>query len=141
MTPQAGKCFDGLTKLTDAHDSVQTLAGNATWVSKFHFMNFNLLIFAQIMYYTIQYISLFSTKSVASWKTEFQFLRVARSLHSFRPSSHSKISSHHIWVIRLSRAFPTSWRATYHWTKYVFLPSIQTCYGTYATYPTLENGV
>jgi hypothetical protein len=26
MSPQAGKCFDGLTTLTDAHDSVQTLA-------------------------------------------------------------------------------------------------------------------
>jgi hypothetical protein len=34
MAPQAGKCFDGLTTLTDAHDSVQTLAGNATWVSQ-----------------------------------------------------------------------------------------------------------
>jgi len=35
MAPQAGKCFDGLTTLTDAHDSVQTLAGNATWVNQF----------------------------------------------------------------------------------------------------------
>ena len=35
MAPQAGKCFDGLTTLTDAHDSVQTLAGNATWLNQF----------------------------------------------------------------------------------------------------------
>jgi hypothetical protein len=35
MAPQAGKCFDGLTTLTDIHDSVQTIAANATWVSEF----------------------------------------------------------------------------------------------------------
>jgi len=35
MAPQAGKCFDGLTTLTDAHDSVQSFAGNATWVIQF----------------------------------------------------------------------------------------------------------
>jgi hypothetical protein len=35
MSLQVGKCFDGLTTHTDAHDSVQTLAGNATWVSNF----------------------------------------------------------------------------------------------------------
>jgi hypothetical protein len=35
MAPQAEKCFDGLTTLIDAHDSMQNLAGNATWVSNF----------------------------------------------------------------------------------------------------------
>ena len=35
MALQAGKCFDGLTTLTHAHDSVQFLAGNATWVNQF----------------------------------------------------------------------------------------------------------
>jgi len=35
MAPQAGKCFDGLTTLTDIHDSVQTIVGIATRVSEF----------------------------------------------------------------------------------------------------------
>ena len=35
MASQAGKWFDGLTTFTDAHDSVQTLAGNATWITQF----------------------------------------------------------------------------------------------------------
>jgi hypothetical protein len=32
---QAGRCFHGLTTLTGAHDSVKTVAVNATWVSEF----------------------------------------------------------------------------------------------------------
>ena len=35
MAPQAGKCFDGATTLTDINDSVQAIFGNATWVSEF----------------------------------------------------------------------------------------------------------
>jgi len=35
MAPQAGKCFDGATTFTEIHDSVQTIAGNATWVREF----------------------------------------------------------------------------------------------------------
>jgi hypothetical protein len=35
MTPQAGKCLDELTTLTDAHDSLQTVAGKVTWVSQY----------------------------------------------------------------------------------------------------------
>jgi hypothetical protein len=35
MAPQAGECCDGLTTLIDAQDSIQNLAGNATWVINF----------------------------------------------------------------------------------------------------------
>lgn len=35
MAPRAGKCFDGATRLAEIHDSVQAIAGNATWVSEF----------------------------------------------------------------------------------------------------------
>ena len=34
MAPQTGKCFDGATTLTEIHDSVQAIVGNATWVSQ-----------------------------------------------------------------------------------------------------------
>jgi hypothetical protein len=32
MAPQAAKCFNGKSTLTDLHDSVQANVGNATWV-------------------------------------------------------------------------------------------------------------
>jgi hypothetical protein len=35
MAPQAGKCFNGNSTLTDLHDSVQANVGNATWVNEF----------------------------------------------------------------------------------------------------------
>jgi hypothetical protein len=35
MAPQAGKCFNWLTTLTDAHEYVQILDENATWFSEF----------------------------------------------------------------------------------------------------------
>jgi len=92
-------------------------------------------------YYTIPYISLFITKGVAAWTNEFQFCTVARNPHSFRLPTYSKISAHLTRVIRLPRAFPTNLSATYHWTRDVFLHSIQTWYGTYPAYPKLDTAV
>jgi hypothetical protein len=35
MAPLAGMIFDGATTLADAHDDLQSRAGNATWINEF----------------------------------------------------------------------------------------------------------
>jgi hypothetical protein len=60
LTPQAGKCINGKSTLTDLHDSVQAKVDNAMWVNEFlPFVKVSDKVFVEILFWLFYRLELY----------------------------------------------------------------------------------